>query len=171
MEAACVEGYTGYKGLDSGWKADAWQPCIGHTIRSMSNNTLPLPVLNLLTLKGQFVSFETSRPLKMLKGMEQVIKTSRFVARIGVKSDNIQAVKDKRESGELPAENQGLPWGSWVEGQEGYVITHKGQLYLRCSKVKGNDNCIPKSVYLIGEREISKEQAMGMAYAGEFTDK
>jgi hypothetical protein len=74
--------------------------------------------------KGQFVRVVTARPLKPLKtavknGLveegEEIVKHSVYVGKAGIDYDNRAAVKEARESGDLPAENQGLNGKEWVE--------------------------------------------------------
>jgi hypothetical protein len=127
---------------------------------------IPAAVARLVTLKGQFVVIRTVRDLKTYKGtVGHYEKDSTFTARIGVDYDNISAVKEKRETGELPAENAGLPWGSWLIFP--YIIAHKGNHYVRCTSVNGNAACVPTVRFLKDGKEISKEAAMAVATAAE----
>lgn len=80
--------------------------------------------------KGANIIVEWVRPCKVKKGCaDSITKSVRMVGRIGIDYDNLKAVEAKRESGELPAENQGLPWGKWYAFP--YLIEHKGTYYLR----------------------------------------
>jgi hypothetical protein len=90
--------------------------------------------------KGTFIKVIWHRQCKTKKAYndEKIIKHCAVTARIGVTYDNIGNVQIKRENGELPAENQGLPWGTWVMFP--YIIEHKGNYYLRLSLA--NDNPI-----------------------------
>lgn len=84
-----------------------------------------------LNKKGQFLSVVWQRVCKVRKTCTDVIE-KRVTAnsiRAGVVYDNMANVQDKRESGELPAENQGLPWGKWFLFP--HVIEHKGGFYFR----------------------------------------
>jgi hypothetical protein len=92
-------------------------------------------------------------------------KDSTFTARVGVDYDNISAVKEKRETGELPAENAGLPWGEWLHFP--HVIIHNGKCYFRCTSVNGNAACVPVVKWWKDGREISKDEAMAVALASE----
>ena len=124
------------------------------------------PTVNyLLSRKGQIVSLHTVRDMKVRKGQAPIQKESWFLTRIGVNYDNIQNVKDKREDGRLPQENQGLPWGQWVEFP--YVIEHKGELYVRCSKLR-NENAPGKVKFFRNGSEISREEAVAACLASEF---
>lgn len=120
----------------------------------------------LLSRKGQICTFTTTRDLKVRKGQDPIKKTSTFQARVGVNYDNIQAVKEKRANGELPAENQGLPWGTWAAFP--YVIEHKDEFYFRCTTIR--NNFIPKTEYTRNGQVISKEEAQAAALASEFRE-
>lgn len=120
----------------------------------------------LLSRKGQIVTVKTQRPMKMRKGQAQVTKYSEFQCRVGVNYDNIQAVQDKRESGELPAENAGLPWGEWALFP--YVIAHKGEYYIRCTVLNNGFRRAP--IYKIGNTEVDKDSVRAMALASEFRE-
>jgi hypothetical protein len=121
-------------------------------------------VNKLLERKGQIATFTTARPLKVRKNETAITKTSTFQARVGVDYDNIKAVQEKRASGELPAENAGLPWGTWNVFP--YVIEHKGEFYFRCTRIR--NNFIPKTTYTRDGVEITKEEAERAALASEF---
>ena len=122
-------------------------------------NDAPVAMLDkLLALRGQFVSMTTSRPAKVLKGRAPITKVSTFVCRVGCDYDNLAAVKDKREDGELPAVNAGLPWGEWLAFP--YIIRHKGQHYFRCTSVNGNANCVPKVVWMRAGTVVAKEEIL-----------
>lgn len=90
--------------------------------------------------KGTFLKVIWCRQCKTKKAYanEKIMKHCSVTARIGVTYDNIGNVQIKRENGELPAENQGLPWGKYVEGYFPYLIAHKGKYYIRISLVNGN---------------------------------
>ncbi len=130
---------------------------------------LPIKVSNLLTRKGQIVTFKTVRELKMKKGAAVVSKISRFQARIGCNYDNLAAVKEKREDGTLPAENQGLPWGEWLVPN--YVIVHKGKLYFRCTAVH-NASSVKEATFVDDKGNvITKEVALEHALSSEKVEK
>ena len=90
-----------------------------------------------LNKRGQFLSVIWRRDAKTKKGCPH--KIEKLVAahsiRAGVVYDNMAAVADKRESGELPAENAGLPWGAWYLFP--HIIEHKGNYYFRFALNKG----------------------------------
>lgn len=87
-------------------------------------------------------------------------------ARAGISYDNISAVIEKRKTGELPKENQGLPWGVWEIYP--YTILHKGKTYFRFSPVNNPNVKAPKVAYFQGDTEITEEQAREMALESEF---
>ena len=90
--------------------------------------------------KGEFIKVIWGRQCKTKKAYanETIMKHCAVTARIGVTYDNIGNVKQKRENGELPENNQGLPWGTWVDGYFPYLIEHKGKYYVRISLANGN---------------------------------
>lgn len=121
----------------------------------------------LKSRKGQIATITTERTVKVKKGMPEVLKKSKFQCRIGVTYDNIAAVKEKRESGELPTENQGLPWGEWIEFP--YIIGHKNEIFVRCTTINSSNNW--PVVYISNGVEIPVEEVKKMAYASEFSEK
>ena len=130
--------------------------------------SLPPAVQRLFALKGQFASLRMVRAMKVRKGEMPIMKDSTFVCRIGVDYDNIAAVQEKRDNGELPAVNQGLPWGQWAVFP--YLIEHKGEYYFRCTSVNGNNASTPRVIYLRNGQEISKVDAESACLASEFRD-
>lgn len=80
--------------------------------------------------KAANIIVEWLRPAKVRKTCVDIIqKHVRMVGRVGLDYDNQKAVIAKRESGDLPAKNAGLPWGNWEIFP--YLIEHKGAFYLR----------------------------------------
>lgn len=80
--------------------------------------------------KGQNLKAVWKKQLRVRKGITNVVtKLTEAIVRGGIDYDNRLEVQLKREVGELPAENQGLPWGEWVVPH--FVITHKGKEYVR----------------------------------------
>lgn len=133
--------------------------------------SLPLAVQRLFALKGQFASLRMVRSMKVAKkfhDQSEILKDSTFTCRIGVDYDNIAAVQEKRDNGDLPAVNQGLPWGNWCVFP--YLIEHKGQYYFRCTQVNGNNHSTPTVRYLRNGQEISKAEAELACIASEFKD-
>ena len=82
--------------------------------------------------KGTNINLCWKRPVKCKKNSPKIEKEVCSSGRLGVKYDNIGAVQAKRASGELPAQNAGLPdWQEWQ--MYPYLLAHKtsGQVYLR----------------------------------------
>lgn len=120
----------------------------------------------LLSRKGQIVTMLTERDCRVRKNQEPVRKRSEFQCRVGVNYDNIKTVIEGRANGEKPAENAGLPWGEWALFP--YVITHKGEYYIRCTTLNNAYRKAP--VYTRNGVEISKDEAKVACLASEFSD-
>lgn len=120
----------------------------------------------LVSRKGQIVTIHTKRPMKVTKGQPTIEKESIFQCRIGVTYDNIKAVQEKRESGELPEENQGLNGFVW-EGDSNVILKSikSEELYVRCTKMKSN---VAKTKYLMNGKEVDKDLIKPMCLAAEF---
>jgi hypothetical protein len=120
------------------------------------------------TPKGANIILEWVRPCKTRKGVQDAItKSVRMVGRIGVEYDNLKAVQEKRESGELPAENAGLPWGNWSEYP--WLIEHKGQYYVRL--YKGTSASVhPEAHFFRNGVEVEKESIAPLLLASELDD-
>jgi hypothetical protein len=120
----------------------------------------------LMSRKGQIVTVTTERPMKVRKGQDPIQKASEFQCRVGVNYDNIKAVQEKRADGSLPQENAGLPWGEWADFP--YVITHKGEYYVRCTVLRNGFRRTP--TYTSMGQEITREAAQIACLASEFKD-
>lgn len=116
--------------------------------------------------KGVFSIVNMEKNLKVKKGFAPIVKKSSFSVQLGVEYDNKKSVIEKRAEGILPQENQGLPWGEWALYP--YVITHKGEQYLRVSLY--NSSYKPTAIYLQNGVEISRDEAKTQCYASEFQD-
>lgn len=114
--------------------------------------------------KGTFTAMVWERPMKTKKAYsnEVVTKRSEGVVRLGINYDNIKDVKEKRASGELPVENQGLQWGQWELYP--YIITNKEKKYLRVATSKNNKI---KTRYFINGKEASYDEIENMLLASE----
>lgn len=134
---------------------------------SFDLSLFPAKVRNLFALKGQIVTLRTIKDCKMRKGQTPVVKDSVFQCRVGVTYDNIANVQEKREDGRLPAENQGLPWGQWIDGLFPYVIEHKGCYYFRCTVLR-NPHSIHSRRFLRNGQEITVDDAKQACLASEF---
>ena len=145
------------------------------------NNTLSLPpipailapakldpISYLIGRKGQIVTITAIRSMKTRKGiLSEILKRSTFQAQVGVNYDNKASVQAKRESGELPAENAGLPWGEWENFP--YVIAHKGKRYFRFSTVKNDFQ--RKVTYFLDGAEVDRDTIESLCLASEFREK
>lgn len=127
---------------------------------------LPSLISKALAKQGQFTGFLWNRPAKVRKGCAvEITKEVRCVARVGVDHEHRAKVQAARESGELPSENQGLPWGQWLLFP--YLITHKGKLYLRIYPVEGRR---PHVIYRMNGQIVSKEEIKQFCLASEFSE-
>lgn len=117
--------------------------------------------------KGSFASIVTEREGKTLKsaaGMS-ITKRSEMVVRFGVDYENLKQTGEKRETGELPSENQGLPWGQWALNGAlfPYVIEHKGNYYLRCYANRGQI----KTTWFLNGEPVKKSEIAHYLQASE----
>jgi hypothetical protein len=116
--------------------------------------------------KGSNLRVVWNRPLKTRKGVDSKIeKITKIVARGGIDYDNIGIVQEKRENGELPSENAGLPWGQWANFP--YHIEHKGTDYARFYPASGI-NFTPQVQYLLDGVETDKATIQPLCLASEF---
>lgn len=129
---------------------------------------LPIGCHKLLALRGQFVRIVANRPLKVRKGKAEIIKHSEYTVRIGCDYEALKVVKEGRESGDLPSENQGM-WGEWIIFP--ILKSHKGNHYIRCTAVRNNDSCKPSVTFLRNGIPITVEEAKADALASEFYEK
>lgn len=126
------------------------------------------PIVYLLTRKGQIVTITACRACKTRKGVESVVtKRSTFQAQVGVDYNAKAIVQEKRESGELPAEPQPLPWGEWEVFP--YVITHKGKRYFRLYTVR--NDFVPSVQYYLDGIAVAKAVIEPLCLASEFAEK
>jgi len=118
---------------------------------------------NVLSKKGQFGRASWKKALKTRKGVSAAIeKQVTMSMRAGVDYDNLSSVKEKRENGELPAENAGLPWGQWVAFP--YLISHKDKHYLR---LYPNGNGKIETEYFLNGEKTTLEQVKPFLLASE----
>lgn len=120
------------------------------------------------SVRGQRVALVIERPVKTKKGFSGAIvkRTVTSAVRAGVAYDNVAEVQAKRESGELPAENAGLPWGQWEEFP--HTIFHKGKRYFRFQKLNGGKTRVK---FFYKGKEVDSEFVKSVAYASEFAEK
>jgi hypothetical protein len=91
-----------------------------------------------------------------------------MIGRMGIDYDNMASVQAKRESGELPAENKGLPWGTWDIFP--FMIEHKGAYYLRLY-AGTSDKVKPEVHFFRNGQEVSKESIKADCLASETEEK
>jgi len=134
--------------------------------------SLPSRVLALASIfaaqtqHGGFVSLKTARPLGTKKGVTPVLKVSEYTCRLGVCYDNQKSVQEKRESGELPAENQGLLGRTWVIPNFLMQSEKSGKFLIRVTPVR-TDTAVRSVKFFRNGAEISKDEAMIGALAKE----
>jgi hypothetical protein len=123
----------------------------------------------ILATKGQFVSLNMKREVKVKRGQPQFFKETSCVVRMGVGYDNLALVKELRANNELPTENAGLSGMEW----EVYPFILKsiktGERQVRCTISK---NHVSKVTFtdangLVVSRDVVKDAA----YASEFAVK
>jgi hypothetical protein len=133
--------------------------------------SLPAIVRTLLSFKGQILTLQIGRECKMRKGVTGMVhKFSKMQVRVGIDYDNIAAVQEKRESGELPAENAGRAWGSYVPGLFPYVIEHKGQIYFHFSTLP-NSSFKSEVHFMRDGKPIEKSEVATLCLASETTER
>lgn len=131
----------------------------------------------VLSRTGQIVTVRGSRPMKLRaahKGAD-LRKESVFQVRLGVEYENLANTQAKRESGELPAENTGLPsWAELLHDDNGKVLkgllrnARNGTLYLRGKPNSENPQAVRGTRFLLNGHEVDKATAQSMALASEF---
>ena len=116
--------------------------------------------------KGSFTTIETCKTLKTKKAYadKSIVKVSRMTGRFGVDYNHISKVQQKRESGELPKEPCSLPWGNWMKDEDGYLIEHKGKVYVRVATSPNKT----KSTYLVNGVPTDEDTVKSMCLASEF---
>lgn len=116
--------------------------------------------------KGSNLKATWEKSLKTRKGIaNKITKRTALVVRGGVDYDNIGLVQEKRENGELPSENAGLPWGQWVNFP--YHIEHKGTDYARFYPASGI-KFAPQVQYFLDGVETDKATIHPLCLASEF---
>ena len=117
--------------------------------------------------KGVFQNLKWQKELQLYKKYQnediKIIKISEGTIRFGIEYDNIKAVQNKRENGELPQDNQGLNGVEWILYP--YILKGKNSIQLRVNTIK---NCPIKSKYFMNGVEITKEQAQEYCTASNF---
>ncbi len=127
-----------------------------------------------LSRKGQIVTVSWRRPMKTYAHVRATVeKAVTIQARAGVTYDHMSDVIHKRATGELPKENQGLPWGRWATMAGAslfpHVIEHKGSHYLRFAKL--SDATQGKVEYFIDGQRADAGHVASLTQASEWQDK
>ena len=126
-----------------------------HTHMSNMHTASSSNVINaFLTAAGQFasVTFKSNpKPAASFKGVV-LEKVTTGVFRSGVNFANLTSVKDGIESNER-GEVQPLAWGSWENFP--FVISHKGERFLRLTTVNGMKS---KSTFKVNGVEVNKDE-------------
>ena len=121
------------------------------------------------THKGANLRAMWGKSLKTRKGvLQNVEKLTSIVIRGGIDYDNQGVVIEKRENGELPSENAGLPWGEWAEFP--LHIAHKGTDYARFYPASGIDFGVKVEYYLDGV-QVDKATVQPLCLASEFPNR
>lgn len=116
--------------------------------------------------KGANLSVILGKQLKTRKTETALVeKVTSIVIRGGIGYDNQKVVIEGRKDGTLPEENQGLPWGEWVEYP--FHITHKGSDYARFYAASGL-SFEPKVEYYLNGELTTKAVVEPLCLASEF---
>jgi len=118
--------------------------------------------------KGALIIVEWSRPVKTRKAFNDVplVKDVRMVGRINIDYEKLGAVKNKRETGELPPVNQGLRGEQFFESDCIILNPNNGNRYLRLYNGISKTTH-PAVQYRIGNTVVSKESVEDMMLASE----
>jgi len=125
----------------------------------------------LLANKGQIRTVKIKRPLKLKKGCESdypIYKETIQQARCGISYENIKAVSEGRDNGELPAKNMGMKGKSW-ELYPYLLRNDGGELLFRFYRV--NSMMGVKTKFFLGEKEVDKPEIASMVYASDLNTK
>ena len=119
--------------------------------------------------KIKFLSDMTSNKDNKEHRIQKVVSA---VVRLGVQYshinvEQIQARKVAEEDGKPLTEQ--LPWGEW-DPECGYLISHKGTHYLRCT-VSRSPNHHRIVTYLLDGKPATKEEVMPLTRASEWTPR
>ena len=119
--------------------------------------------------KGSNIVVSWERPCKTKKTCpHQIVKQVLTIGRIGIDYNNLKAVQEKRENGELPEQSQPI-WngkGEWAEFP--FLIRHvnSGKLYLRL--YKGSSAKVkPKVAFFMDGQSVTMEQIKPFLLASE----
>lgn len=104
---------------------------------SNKNTITRTELLNRISRPGAIImAFGTLTDTKARKTNNPygvIMKTARFTGIVGADYEKMVQRQEVKATGEKTFETNSLPWGEWVKGQEGKLISHKGGIYLRIS--------------------------------------
>jgi hypothetical protein len=111
-----------------------------------------------LTRLGHLVRLTYRGEVKMKKSYLglPITKVTQVTCRAGVKYDNIAAVQEKRENGELPSENAGLKGMSWVVFPHILIGDKSQEESWRFATIPKRHNKVTR--YFVGDVEVSKNE-------------
>lgn len=117
---------------------------------------------------GGFIACVWQRTCKTRKGVEASIEkvVAAHSLQFAAAYDNRLAVQEKRESGELPAENQGLRGFQWETFPRILQAEKTGKLYARFNVTKATRF---STVYLKNGKRVSKEEIAPLLLASEIS--
>lgn len=117
---------------------------------------------------GTYTNMTTCKTLKTRKEFKDksIVKISHSTIRTGVEYDSMKSTKQGRADGSLPPQNVGLPYGSWISGQEKYFIEHKGNIYLRVTNSPNKS----RVTYLVDGIQTDEDTVKAMCLKSEFRD-
>jgi len=117
--------------------------------------------------KGANIKGVWERPMHLRKQYRGIPLTKRTDAVVRLISyDHKQVVIEKRENGELPAENAGLRGMEWVWHPYLLQSIKTGKEYIRLERGTNKD-AKPKVVYLLDGQKQTEEQIAHMVLASE----
>jgi hypothetical protein len=104
----------------------------------------------------------------------KVEKVTSLVVRGGIDYDNLGVVQEGRQNGDLPSQNAGLPWGTWVEHP--LHIEHKGTDYARFYPASGvnvatGKEFVPEVTYYIDGKVATIDEVKPLCLASEFPSR
>lgn len=115
---------------------------------------------------GTYANMTTCKTLKTRKEFKDknIVKISRSTIRSGCDYENLKSTKQGRANSSLPSQNTGLPYGSWISGQEKYFIEHKGNIYLRVTNSPNKS----RVTYLVNGIPTDEQEVKAMCLKSEF---
>lgn len=117
--------------------------------------------------KGTIHTMTYQKSLKTRKGITDVVtKTTKMQVRLGVRYDNITAVKEARNDGSLPVTNSGLASSlEWIDGN--FIRNTKtGNIMLRVAYANGNKTV---SEYRLNGKIVDKAEIEPLCLKSEFS--